>query len=161
MTGDGLADVERVLDELVAMVEQARTLPMSASAVLHRGEVLEKLEQLRALLPATLTDARSLLGDRDEVLEQGRREVEQLREQAQAERARLVDQSSITKQAQAEADRLLAEARAQADALRAEVEDYVDGKLANFEVVLSKTLAAVERGRARLSGHSELDELGD
>ena len=150
-----------MLDDLVEMVEQARTLPMSASVVLHRGEVLEKVEQLRGLLPTTLTDARSLLGDRDELLEQGRREVEQLREQAQAERARLVESSSITRQAQAEADRLLTEARSQADALRAEVEDYVDGKLANFEVVLSKTLAAVERGRARLSGHSELDDLRD
>ncbi|MCW2679640.1 MAG: hypothetical protein JWM62_1041, partial [Frankiales bacterium] len=33
------------------------------------------------------------------------------------------------------------------------------GKLANFEVVLSKTLAAVEKGRARLGGQSEHDEL--
>lgn len=143
------------------MVEQARTLPMSASAVLHRDEVLDRLGRLRALLPATLDQARSLLAHREELLEQGRREVEQLREQAQAERAALVARSAVLQQARAEADRLLDEARAQADALRAEVEDYVDGKLANFEVVLSKTLAAVERGRARLSGGSELDALRD
>jgi hypothetical protein len=36
--------------------------------------------------------------------------------------------------------------------MRAEVEDYVDGKLANFEVVLTKTVAAVERGREKLRG---------
>ena len=34
--------------------------------------------------------------------------------------------------------------------MRAEVDDYVDTKLANFEVVLDKTLAAVNRGREKL-----------
>ena len=41
-----------------------------------------------------------------------------------------------------------------------EVEDYVDAKLANFEIVLSKTLSAVERGREKLSGRHELERLG-
>ena len=143
------------------LVEEARTLPMSSSAVVHRGEVLELLAQLRALLPSALGDARRLLEEREQVLESGRREVEQLREQAQAERAALVESSGVHRLAQAEADRLLAGAREQADAMRAEVEDYVDGKLANMEVVLAKTLEAVQRGRARLSGRSELDELGE
>jgi F0F1-type ATP synthase membrane subunit b/b' len=134
---------------------------MSASAVVHRGEVLELLAQLRGLLPTALTGARTLLGEREQVLEQGRREAEQLREQARAEQTRLVEQSSVHRQASAEAERLLAQAREQAGAMRAEVEDYVDGKLANMEVVLTKTLAAVQHGRARLSGHSELDELRD
>ena len=150
-----------MLDELVELVRSARTLPMSASAVVHRDEVLERLQRLRELIPAAVDDARAVLGDRDELVEQGRREVERLRAEAQAERARLVDSSSIAREARAEADRLLAQAREQADALRAEVEDYVDGKLANFEVVLSKTLAAVERGRARLSGATDHDALRD
>ena len=142
-------------------MESARTLPMSASAVVHRGEVLELVTRVRELLPAALSDARALLAQREQVLEQGRAEVEQLRAQAQAERVRLVENSGIHREARAEADRVLAQAKAQADAMRVEVEDYVDGKLANFEVVLAKTLAAVQQGRSRLSGSSELDELRD
>ena len=134
---------------------------MSSSAVVHRGEVLDLLAQLRTLLPSALGDARRLLEEREQVVAEGRREADRLREQAQAERAALVEQDGVHRQAKAEADRLLASAREQADAMRAEVEDYVDGKLANMEVVLSKTLDAVQRGRARLSGRSELDELGD
>ena len=134
-------------------------MPMSASAVVHRGELLELLAQLRDLLPEALSRADALVADREAVLAEGRAEVERMREQAAAERAQLVEQSSVVREAQAQADRLLAQAREQAEAMRLEVEDYVDGKLANFEVVLAKTLAAVERGRARLSGHSEMDEL--
>jgi hypothetical protein len=43
-------------------------------------------------------------------------------------------------------------ARTQAEAMRLQTEDYVDAKLANFEVVLHKTLSAVERGREKLRG---------
>ena len=49
----------------------------------------------------------------------------------------------------------------EAYAIRQEVDDYVDQKLANFEVVLNKTLSAVHRGREKLRGRQELDELGD
>ncbi len=55
-------------------------------------------------------------------------------------------------EAEREAKRLLGQAQADADAVREEVEDYVDAKLATFEVVLTKTLAAVERGREKLAG---------
>jgi F0F1-type ATP synthase membrane subunit b/b' len=134
---------------------------MSASAVVHRGEVVELLEQLRARTREALSEAQAVLARRDEVVEQGRQEVERLREQALAERAQLVERAAVHREATAEAERLLAQAREQAAAMRAEVEDYVDGKLANFEVVLSKTLAAVQRGRSRLSGHTDLDELRD
>jgi cell division septum initiation protein DivIVA len=132
---------------------------MSASAVVHRGETLELLEQLRTRLRAALEESQSLLDDRDGVVAQGRQEVDRLRAEALAERDRLVAQTSVHQRATDEAARLLADARDEAAAMRAEVEDYVDQKLANFEVVLAKTLEAVQRGRSRLSGHSDLDDL--
>lgn len=132
---------------------------MSASAVVHRGEVLELLERVRGSVREALAESQVLLGDRAGVVEQGRQEVERLREEALAERARLVERTSVHQEASAQAERLLAHAREQAQAMRAETEDYVDGKLANFEVVLSKTLAAVQLGRTRLGGQSEHDEL--
>jgi hypothetical protein len=60
-----------------------------------------------------------------------------------------------------EADRVIEEANENARKMRLEVEDYVDAKLANFEVVLHKTLGAVERGRDKLRGRHELEELQD
>ena len=43
--------------------------------------------------------------------------------------------------------------------MRAEVDDYVDTKLANFEVVLDKTLSAVQRGREKLRGRTAHEDL--
>ena len=43
--------------------------------------------------------------------------------------------------------------------MREEVDDYVDTKLANFEVVLDKTLSAVQRGREKLRGRTAHEDL--
>ena len=153
------ADVEAVLDHLSALLEDARALPMSSSVVVNRAELLDLLDDARKLLPAELASARRLLAERESLVEQGRSQAERLVEQGRQEQARLVEATAVFTRAQAEADRLLEDARSSAEAMRVQTEDYVDAKLANFEVVLSKTLATVQRGRERLSGHSDLDDL--
>ena len=158
LAGD-LADVGKVLDALTDVVAHARSMPMSASCVVNRAEVLGLVEQLRRRLPEALGKAQDVLGDREGVVDDGRREAEQVIERAQAERRRMLAQTDLLAGAQGEAERVLQEAHERAEAVRAEVEDYVDAKLANFEIVLTKTLQAVERGRQKLSGAHELDAL--
>lgn len=158
---DVQAPVADLLDRLTRLVQDARSMPMSASCVVNRAEVLELLAELRRQLPQALTQASALLDERDGVVAAGRAEAERLVEQARQECVHLVSETEVHKAAVAEAERLLEDARKESDATRLEVEDYVDGKLANFEIVLSKTLAAVQRGRARLHGESELDNLDE
>jgi len=157
--GADLADVGKVLDELTEVVGQARSMPMSASCVVNRAEVLGLVEELRSRLPDALGKAQDVLGDRAGVVDDGHREAERVLAGAQAERRRMLAQTDVVKVARGEADAILQEAHEQAEAMRAEVEDYVDAKLANFEIVLTKTLEAVERGRHKLSGAHELDAL--
>ena len=153
--------VHTKLAELVALVEDARSMPLSASCVVNREDVLGRLREIDALLPETIVQAREVLGDRAGVVEEGRKEAAAIVAAAHEERRRLVEESEVHREAQVDAARLLEEARESAEAMRAEVEDYVDAKLANFEIVLSKTLSAVERGRQKLSGRHELEALGD
>jgi cell division septum initiation protein DivIVA len=149
------------LAEIVTMVEGARAMPMSASCVLNRTDLLDRLAELEALLPETITLAREVLGDKEGVLDEGRREAARIIAEAREERRRLIAQTEVHQEASAEAERLLEEARSSAEAMRLEVEDYVDAKLANFEIVLTKTLSAVERGREKLSGRHELERLAE
>ena len=161
MADDAPAPVSELVDQLLHLVREARAMPMSASCVVNRGEVTGLLEEIQRRLPEQLSQASALLEDRDGEGEQGRVDAEALLEQARAQQKVLVGQSEVHKAAKAEAEALLAAAREESEAMRLEVEDYVDSKLANFEVVISKTLAAVQRGRARLHGESELDRLDD
>lgn len=154
-------DVQKKLDEIVAAVGGARSMPMSASCVVNRAELLARLEEVRQALPGSLAQAQELIGGRDQMVEEARREADRIIESAHAQRGSLISDTEIARRSQGEADRILADARREAAEIRAEADDYVDGKLANFEVVLSKTIGAVDRGREKLLGRGPgLDAQG-
>ena len=145
-------DVQKKLDEIVAAVESARSMPMSASCVVHRAELLGMLAEVREALPDSLAQAEELLGGSEQVVQQARQEAERIIETAHSERSSMIAETEIVQRSRAEADKILAAARQEAAEIRAEADDYVDSKLANFEVVLTKTLGSVGRGREKLLG---------
>ncbi|WP_103512703.1 ATP synthase F0 subunit B [Streptomyces sp. SM13] len=154
-------DVQKKLDEIVEAVGSARSMPMSASCVVNRAELLAMLEEVRQALPGSLAQAQELLGGHEQLAEQARREAERIIESAHTQRGSLISETEIVRQSQSEADRILSEARREAEEVRAEADDYVDSKLANFEVVLTKTIGSVDRGREKLLGRGQgLDEQG-
>ncbi|MFE9921750.1 cell division initiation protein [Streptomyces sp. NPDC005774] len=145
-------DVQKKLDEIVDLVSGARSMPMSASCVVNRADLLSMLEEVRAALPDSLAQAQELIGGREQMVEQARQEAERIIEGAHAERGSLISGTEVARRSQSEADRILGEARKEAEEVRAEADDYVDSKLANFEVVLTKTIGSVGRGREKLLG---------
>lgn len=152
-----------VLEDLVKQIEEliksARTMPLSSSALVDRKEVLDLIELLKRSIPEEIARARAVIRDRDDVVERARTQAERVLERAQTEREQQLSKTEIVQAASREADRMVAEAEAVSRRIKSEAESYVEGKLATFEVVLQKTLAAVERGRARLGGRLEQEEL--
>ncbi|MEH0418199.1 cell division initiation protein [Streptomyces sp. B21-083] len=154
-------DVQKKLDEIVSSVSSARSMPMSASCVVNRAELLAMLEEVRAALPGSLAQAQELIGDREQLVDQARQEADRIIRTAHEERGSLISDTEVARRSQSEADRILTEARKEAEDVRAEADDYVDSKLANFEVVLTKTLGSVGRGREKLLGTGPgLDDQG-
>jgi F0F1-type ATP synthase membrane subunit b/b' len=141
------------------MVEEARGVPLSASCVVHRGEMLELLDEARAALPNDLESAQKLIAARDAIIEEGRVSAEQMIAMAREDVARMVEQTSIVQMARDEARKILDEARTLGDQEKQEVEEYIDGRLATLEVILNKTQDAVARGRERLAGANDKDVL--
>lgn len=147
------------LNTAIAIVEEARGVPLSASCVVHRGEMLELLEDARSVLPTDLSSAEDILAKRDQIIEEGRASAEAMIATAREDVARMVEQTSIVQAARDEAKRILDDARDLAEEERQEVESYIDGRLATLEVILNKTLDAVARGRERLEGADDKDVL--
>ena len=147
------------LNTAIAIVEEARGVPLSASCVVHRGEMLEILEGARDFLPADLSGAEDIIAKRDQIIEEGRSSAESMIATAREDVSRMVEQTSIVQAARDEAQRILDEARDVAEDERREVEAYIDGRLATLEVILNKTMEAVARGRERLEGADDKDVL--
>ncbi len=152
-------DSSEKLTTAISMVEEARGVPLSASCVLHRGEILEILDGARAALPNDLEAARKILASRDSLIEEGRMSAEALIASAREEVSRMIEQTAIVSAAREEAQHILDDAHLEADSEREEVEKYIDSRLATLEVILNKTSDAIARGRERLAGAGDKDVL--
>ncbi len=145
------------IDAIIAVIENARSMPMSRSnCVVDRGEMIGALHQLRNELPTELRRAAVLLEERDKIIDAGRREAERIVAEGEAEHARLVSVNEVAVSAEHEAARIVGEARTEAQRLREEVDDYVDTALANFEQLLTRSLASIERGRDKMHALREM-----
>ena len=48
-------DVQERLDELTVLVEDAKAMPLSASCILNRSQVLDIIEEIRQLMPESVS----------------------------------------------------------------------------------------------------------
>ena len=147
------------LTSAITLVEEARGVPLSASCVVHRAEMLEILDDAREALPTDFESARKIIETRDAIIEEARVSAEQLISIAREDVAQMVEQTSIVQIARDEARKILDDARETAELEKQEVEEYIDGRLATLEVILNKTMDAVSRGRDRLAGATDKDVL--
>jgi len=147
-------DLSERIDELQVLVEEAKSVPLSTSAVINRDECLELLAQLKQEVPDEIRQARWMSRDRDELLARARNEADRIVAEAREQRDRLLSRTEVVQAADKDAERILEKARERAAQLRLEAEDYIDQKLAAFEILLNKTLATVTRGREQLQGNS-------
>ena len=152
------ATIDQLLLELRDIVEHARTMPMSASVLVNREEVLDLVDEILAAFPEELRQARWLLKERDDFLVQAHREADEILASARIQVERMVERTEIVREARRVAQRTVDDADAQARRMRLECEDYVDHKLGEFEVVLDRTLQAVHQGRQRLQVTYEVVE---
>ena len=143
-------DVQERLDELAVLIEDAKAMPLSASCLVNRSQVLDLIQEIRQLLPESVQRADELLADREAVVQDGRREADRILDRARAEADRLVSEHEVYLAAVDEGDALTRQTVSETAHMRKETDDYIDAKLATFEITLQKTLQTVDRGRERL-----------
>ncbi|WP_321779867.1 hypothetical protein [Schaalia cardiffensis] len=140
----GPSTVIAALDQIQVLIDQARQVPLSASIILNKAEILDLLDQAREALPDDLLQADLLVADADEVMgradstaeftlaeanaraestlqradEKAEHIVANATQQAERTIARADEEAETTlQQARAEAEAILVDANAQAERL--------------------------------------------
>ena len=172
------------VDELTTVIENARSVPMSASCMVPRDHLLDLLDDLRESLPEDVQAAGAIVEQRTEILQQAqaeaerltgrtRGETEQLLSSARRQREELLatarrQRDELVTQAQADAEELLAEAELEAERLVAEGVAHREALLADAQAQQAELLAVAEAEHERLITETEVyrgavaraDELG-
>lgn len=155
-----MADRETAEEKLALlreMILNARAMPMSASCVINRGDVLAAIDDLIDNLPDEIAEAQSVLDRAAGKIAEGEAEAGRILADAREHAAQLAQHSEVVRVANDQAAQLIAEAEQEATALRRETDEFIDQRMAGFESVLHKTASQVKTARLRLAERSGLD----
>lgn len=147
---------QEAIEALEKMIEEARGVPLSASAVIPREDALKIIKDIKTAMPQEHQQAQEILDQRERLLTEAHEKATYIIEQAREERSRLLSRAEVVQAAEREAKRVVDEAQAEHDKLSHQADDYVDAKLANFEILLSKVLRSIGRGREQLRKRLEV-----
>jgi cell division septum initiation protein DivIVA len=145
-------DSEAILRRVIDIIATARTIPLSASPMINRDEIIELLEESLHRFPDDLRQARWMLKERDEFLAKTQREADDILESARAQAERMVQRTEVVRASEQRARQVIDSAEAESRRMKHETEDFVDQRLASFQIVLEKVHKAVMQGREKLNG---------
>jgi uncharacterized protein (DUF1778 family) len=144
-------EADALLRRAADLVASARPMPLSSSVMINRDEVLDLLGEAIDRLPDELRQARWLLKEREDFLARVQGEGDEILDAASAKAESMVQRTEVVKAAEQRAKRIVEAAEDEARRLRHECEDFCDQRLAQFEIVLNRTLKMVHAGREKLS----------
>lgn len=148
---------EEKLANLRELILNARSMPMSASCVINRGDVLAAIDDVIENLPDEIADAQHVLDSSAAKIAEGEAEAGRILADAREHAARLAQHSEVVRVAETVAERMRLDAQDEAAALRRETDAFIDSRMAGFESVLHKTASQVKTARSRLAERSGLD----
>lgn len=155
--------IEDIINTLFEMIQEARGVPLSSEkCIIEREKALDLLDEILNQLPGELKQARTIVESRGEVINNAKREAENILKQAQNQARQMVAESEITQQAQAAAEEMLRQAqtdsentvqRAQARIreLKKVTNDFVDGALRTTEESIAEALGEIRETRKKFT----------
>ena len=144
--------IEEVITTLYEMIQEARSLPLSGDkCIIERDKALDLLDEISNQMPGELKQARTIVESRGEVINNAKREAENILKQAQAQARQMVSDSEICRQAQIEANGMIETAQNKIRELKGVTNDYVDDALARTEESIAEALSEIRESRAKFS----------
>lgn len=155
---DKVSQTERKLASLRGVVVDARNVPMSASCMVNRAEILSLIDEIVAGLPGEIERSKTVISEQFTAHAQAREHAAEIIEHARKEATEIAGVSGVAREANEYATAIRAQADEDAHQIRVEADMYVDARLAEFEASLQKTASQVVVMREQLSKRSKLDE---
>ncbi len=136
-----------IIDRVEELLDGSKRIPFSANVVVNGDEIYDLIEELRNVMPEEFKQSRWIVRERENMIEEAKKQSEKIIKNAQEKADVLVDETEIMKRASRKSEEMMSAIEARARTIRLEAEDYADEKLANLEAVLHKLLNSIEKGR--------------
>ena len=143
--------VEELLEELSESVEKAWNFPLGRGrAMLDVEEVREILGEIREAMPQEIRQAKAIVADRKQIIDDAKREAETIVRVAEERARAMVNQDEIVRQAQQKANEMLAQAQTRFREMRKASNEYIDDLMRRTDEGLAANLAELRKTRQEI-----------
>ena len=140
--------IEDLINSLYDMIQEARAVPFSSEkCVLDREKALDFLDEISSKLPGELKEAKTIVDSRAEVINNTKRERENILKEAQNQARQMIAEEVVTKQANAEAEALLRQAQSDSEAMLRQAQSDSEAMLRQAQ---TESEAMVQKAQARI-----------
>ncbi len=146
-------DIMYLVDQLEALVNSSRRVPLSSRVMLEEEDLLAVIEKLREAVPDEIKQARKVLQERDEILKSAQGEAERLVTMARERAEYLINQEGVLYLAKERGEQVLSDAQRDAQQTRDEIEQYAVDTLSMLEQQLTSQVQQVRNGLQALNGN--------
>lgn len=144
------AALEELINNIQEMVQEAWTLPLSSDkCVIERDRMLDLIDELRSTLPGDIKMAAEIVQQRNQMMAEGRRELDTMKKRLEEEARRMLSKTEIMQQARARAKEIVGGAEIQARELRRAASEYCEDALKRTEEVLNLSTDELKKARAQ------------
>ena len=150
-----------IIDMLYTMIVEAWGVPLGNDrCIIERDKALGLLDDLKAVLPLELSEARRLVNAREEFVSSAKQEADTLRRTAEEEARQLVEKQSVYVAAQQKADETIRTAEAKSREVRRVASDFLDDALRKTEDTIAAALENVRTARSQFKAVSAAEPVG-
>lgn len=143
-----MEDYLELMDELL---EKAQSIPLSGKKALVDVEQLsDYILNIRMCMAPEITQAKKIVNERKAIVEEAKKNAEDIIRKAESRANSLVDNHEITKAAQAKAIEIEKQALAKSRAIKSATDEYITNTLAKAEEVLAANLASVRKTKSTI-----------
>lgn len=152
---DNSNDILELLDILYGMVNEAWGVPLgNDKCIIEREKAIDIINDIKAALPASISESKRLVAARDEFIGNAKREAEALRKNAEEQARILVDEQEIVRVAREKSTEMITAAEKKSSELRRVASNYLDEMMAKAEESLNSALLTVRQTHNAFQGSS-------
>jgi hypothetical protein len=138
-------DILHLIDRLEELVAEARRMPIGQGVVVDRRRILELVDQMRSSVPWEVKEAERIVTEKEDILEEARREGDGIVHRAEMEAQEKLDESAIIQAAEREAQAIHARAEDRAQTILEDAQAQVQARLRQAEQAATNQMDEADR----------------
>ncbi|MBP5303787.1 MAG: ATPase [Clostridia bacterium] len=151
-------NVEELLDKIDDMVDKALSVPLSrGKCLIDADELRDVLDDIRAHLPSEIRQAKAIVSDRNQIIDDAKNESESIIKDAERRRQAMIEETEVYRVAQEKATETINAARENAREMRNGARDFAEDLLKRTEEALVLNTSEVRQARQSLRTQPKID----